>query len=70
MSARPRVVIVGAGFGGLGCAHALVASKTAEAADVTVLDRKTEFTIGGTWQFAVRLAPLAPQRTTCAARMT
>ena len=31
MSARPRVVIVGAGFGGLGCAHALVASKTAEA---------------------------------------
>ena len=58
MSARPRVVIVGAGFGGLGCAQALVAAKTTEAADVTVLDQKTDFTIGGTWQFAVRRALL------------
>jgi NADH:ubiquinone reductase (H+-translocating) len=34
--ARPHIVIVGAGFGGLSCAHALAGA----AADVTVIDRR------------------------------
>ena len=43
-----RVVIIGAGFGGLGAAQNLVGS----ACDVTMVDAKDWFTIGGTWQYA------------------
>lgn len=42
-----RVVIIGAGFGGLGAAHNLVGS----GCEVTVVDAKDWFTIGGTWQY-------------------
>jgi len=44
----PKVVIIGAGFGGLGCAHTLAALGET---DVTVVDAKDWFTIGGCWQF-------------------
>jgi NADH dehydrogenase FAD-containing subunit len=46
-----RVVIIGAGFGGLGAAHNLVGSGC-ENLDVTLVDGKDWFTIGGTWQYA------------------
>lgn len=48
-----RVVIVGAGFGGLGAAHTLVQSSGAQQQpSVTVVEAKDWFTIGGAWQYA------------------
>lgn len=49
-----KVVIVGAGFGGLATASALEAHrKTAgTSCNVTLVDRAQDFSIGGTWQFA------------------
>ncbi|HEU5038686.1 MAG TPA: NAD(P)/FAD-dependent oxidoreductase [Nocardioides sp.] len=41
----PRVVVIGAGFGGLGVAHAL---RTAGVHDVTVLERADD--VGGVWR--------------------
>jgi sulfide:quinone oxidoreductase len=47
----PRnVLIVGAGFGGLGCAHALSKSSSSST-QVTMVDSKDFFTIGGVWQY-------------------
>ena len=48
-----RVVIVGAGFGGLGCAHTLANAVAKDAArSVVLVDAKDWFTIGGTWAYA------------------
>ena len=48
-----RVVIVGAGFGGLGCAHTLANAVAKDATkSVVVIDAKDWFTIGGTWAYA------------------
>lgn len=48
-----RVVIVGAGFGGLGCAWTFANQVSKDAvAKVTVVDSKDWFTIGGTWAYA------------------
>ena len=41
----PRVVVIGAGFGGLGAAHAL---RAAGITDVTILERAD--TVGGVWR--------------------
>jgi NADPH-dependent 2,4-dienoyl-CoA reductase/sulfur reductase-like enzyme len=50
--AKPKILIVGASFGGLGCAHRLIAQGIpGDKADVTILDGSTLFTIGGLWQF-------------------
>ena len=46
----PSIVIVGAGFGGLGCARALVELGVNSAA-ITVVEPKDYFSIGGLWQF-------------------
>ena len=46
---QPHILIVGAGFGGLGCIHTLGQLETP--ARVTIVDKKDTFTIGGTWQF-------------------
>ena len=46
-----KVVVIGAGFGGLGCARALSNPPMADM-DVTIVDAKDAFTIGGTWQYA------------------
>ncbi len=46
-----KVVVIGAGFGGLGCARALSNPPMADV-DVTIVDAKDAFTIGGTWQYA------------------
>lgn len=43
----PHCVIIGAGFGGLGCAHSLIRSGLR----VTIIDAKNWFTVGGTWQY-------------------
>lgn len=46
-----NIIIIGAGFGGLGCAKAFADAKDS-GVDVTVVDAKSYFTIGGTWQYA------------------
>src|ERR1700712_3466480 len=45
MSTTPRVIVIGAGFGGLGAAHAL---RQAGVADVPVLERGDS--VGGVWR--------------------
>jgi len=47
-----RVVIIGAGFGGLGAAKTFADAQLAGVESVVVLDKKSEFTIGGSWQYA------------------
>ena len=48
-----RVVIVGAGFGGLGCAWTFANQVSKESvSSVVVVDSKDWFTIGGTWAYA------------------
>ena len=47
-----RVVIIGAGFGGLGAAKTFADAKLAGVDLVVVLDKKDKFTIGGSWQYA------------------
>ena len=47
-----RVVIIGAGFGGLGAAKTFADAKLAGVDSVVVLDKKDKFTIGGSWQYA------------------
>jgi len=46
-----KVLIIGAGFGGLGCAHALSKSNTSSKLEITIVDSKDFFSIGGTWQY-------------------
>ena len=48
VTAMSRVVIIGAGFGGLGAAQTLVGS----GCEVVLVDSKDWFTIGGTWHYA------------------
>lgn len=58
MDAPPTVVVVGAGFGGLGCVHAL-SERLADASakgepepfKIVLLDPSPTFSIGGCWQF-------------------
>ena len=47
-----RVVIIGAGFGGLGAAKTFADAQLAGVESVVVLDKKSQFTIGGSWQYA------------------
>jgi sulfide:quinone oxidoreductase len=49
--AKPTVLIVGASFGGLGCARQLVKIGATKDFKVIMVDQKDYFTIGGTWQF-------------------
>lgn len=48
---KKQVLVVGGGFGGLGCAHALANSDGASKMEVTLLSEKEYFSIGGTWQY-------------------
>lgn len=48
---KPVVLIVGAGFGGLGCARQLVKNGATENFRVVLVERKDYFTIGAMWQF-------------------
>ena len=47
-----NVIVIGAGFGGLGCAKTFADAKDSSGVAVTVIDAKSWFTIGGTWQYA------------------
>ena len=50
--ALPKIVIVGAGFGGLGCARELVALGCAGArADVTLVADGDAVSLGAAWQY-------------------
>eukprot|EP00980_Cylindrotheca_fusiformis_P002884 scaffold674_cov126-Cylindrotheca_fusiformis.AAC.23 len=49
--AKPTVLIIGAGFGGLGCARQLVKNGATKVYNVVLVDRKDTFSIGATWQF-------------------
>lgn len=48
---KPTVLIVGAGFGGLGCARQLVKNGATKDFNVILVEQKDFFSIGGTWQF-------------------
>lgn len=50
-AACPKILIVGAGFGGLGCAKNLVTSGVARAASVTVIDPRDYWSLGSLWSF-------------------
>ena len=47
----PTILIIGAGFGGLGCARQLVKNGATEKFNVILVDQKDYFSIGGAWQF-------------------
>ena len=51
VSNGPTVLILGAGFGGLGCARQLVKNGATKNFRVILLDSKDYWSIGGTWQF-------------------
>ena len=49
---KPTVVIVGASFGGLGCARRLIETgAAANKFNVILVEKREKFTIGGLWQF-------------------
>jgi sulfide:quinone oxidoreductase len=48
---KPTILIVGASFGGLGCARRLMETGATTKFHVILVERKTTFTIGGLWQF-------------------
>ncbi len=48
---KPVVLIIGAGFGGLGAARTLVKNGGTEDYHVVLVDTKDYFSIGGLWQF-------------------
>lgn len=48
---KPTLLIVGASFGGLGCARRLCENGGTNKFHIILLDMKTTFTIGGLWQF-------------------
>ena len=47
-----RVVIIGAGFGGLGAAKTFADAQLAGVESVVVLDKEVQITIGGSWRYA------------------
>ncbi|CAJ1928311.1 unnamed protein product [Cylindrotheca closterium] len=51
MSEKPTVLIIGAGFGGLGCARQFVKNGAAKDFNVILVEKGEHFSIGGMWQF-------------------
>jgi sulfide:quinone oxidoreductase len=51
VATRPTVLILGAGFGGLGTAKELIKNGGTKKYNVILVDTKDYFTIGGLWQF-------------------
>lgn len=50
-STKPTVLIVGASFGGLGCAGRLLENGGSDKFNIILVETKDWFTIGGLWQF-------------------
>lgn len=48
---RPTVVIIGAGFGGLGCARQFVKNGATKDFKIILVEKNEHFSIGGMWQF-------------------
>lgn len=62
-AAPKKVVIVGAGFGGLAAATGLHGLGACDMAEVHLIDQSDAFSIGGTWSYAMRgLCPLEATR--------
>ena len=50
-SDKPTVLIIGAGFGGLGCARQFVKNDATKDFNIILVEKSEHFTIGGMWQF-------------------
>ena len=51
LTSKPIILIVGAGFGGLGTARQLIKNGGTQKFHIILLDSRDYFTIGGLWQF-------------------